>query len=156
MSEVIDRPRIVADPSSVSGASTVLTPDALDFVAELHETFDARRRKLLERRLERQKRFDAGELPDFRGDTAHIRQGDWRVNPIPADLLDRRVEITGPTNAKMIINALNSGARVFMADFEDATSPTWTELLQGQVNLRDYWAGSLGFTDRDTGKVYEV
>jgi malate synthase len=156
MSEVIDRPRIAADPSSVSGASTVLTPDALDFVAELHETFDARRRKLLERRLERQKRFDAGELPDFRGDTAHIRQGDWRVNPIPADLLDRRVEITGPTNAKMIINALNSGARVFMADFEDATSPTWTELLQGQVNLRDYWAGSLGFTDRDTGKVYEV
>ena len=156
MNSVIDRPRIVAETSKVPGAGAVLTPDALDLVAELHERFDTRRRELLDKRLERQSRFDAGELPDFREDTRQIRESDWTVGTIPADLQDRRVEITGPTNAKMLINALNSGARTFMADFEDATSPTWDELVQGQANLKAYWLGRLHFTDPDSGKSYEV
>jgi malate synthase len=111
---------------------------------------------LLVARIERQKRFDAGELPDFPEETRHIRESDWTVGPIPQDLRDRRVEITGPTNAKMVINALNSGARVFMADFEDATSPVWKELVQGQINLRNRWLGRLDYTDPDTGKHYAV
>jgi len=149
-------PRVAVAPSSVPGAETVLTPDVMEFIAELHERFDQRRRALLDLRLERQARFDAGELPDFREDTRHIREAEWTVRSIPADLLDRRVEITGPTNAKMLINALNSGARVFMADFEDATSPTWDELVQGQVNLASYWRGRLSFTDPASGKDYAV
>ena len=156
MSQVIDRQRIAAEPSNVSGAGEILTEDALDLVAELHERFDGRRRELLDRRLDRQAQFNAGQMPDFRADTQEIRESDWTVGSIPADLQDRRVEITGPTNAKMVINALNSGARVFMADFEDATSPVWDELIQGQVNLRNYWRGRLGFTDPDSGKGYEV
>jgi malate synthase len=156
MNNVIDRPRIAAEPSRISGAGEVLSADALELVMELHERFDVRRRELLDRRLDRQQRFNAGELPDFREDTCHIREADWTVAGIPADLQDRRVEITGPTNAKMLINALNSGARVFMADFEDATSPTWDELVQGQVNLLNYWRGRLGFTDPDSGKAYSV
>jgi len=156
MNDVIDRPRIAAEPSRVPGAGAVLTPDALDLVAELHERFDGRRRELLDRRLDRQKRFDSGELPDFREDTRDIRDAEWTVGSIPADLMDRRVEITGPTNAKMLINALNSGAKVFMADFEDATSPTWDELVQGQANLKAYWLGRLHFRDPDSDKHYEV
>ena len=156
MSNVLERVRIVAEPSLVAGAREVLTDDAMELVAELHERFDQRRLTLLEKRLERQQRFDAGELPDFREDTLHIREADWTVAPVPADLQDRRVEITGPTNAKMVINALNSGAKVFMADFEDATSPIWDELVQGQVNLRDYWLGRLDYTDPSSGKHYAV
>jgi malate synthase len=156
MNDVLARPRIIAEPSAVDGAPEVLTADALDFLAELHERFDGRRKALLDDRMDRQARFDAGELPDFPEETRQIRESDWTVGPIPADILDRRVEITGPTNAKMLINALNSGARVFMADFEDATAPTWDELVQGQVNLRDYWLGRLRFTDPDSGKRYEV
>ena len=156
MNSVIDRPRIMAEASRVPGAGAVLTPDALDLVAELHERFDGRRRALLDRRLDRQKRFDAGDLPDFREDTRDIREADWTVGRIPADLQDRRVEITGPTNAKMLINALNSGARTFMADFEDATSPTWDELVQGQANLKAYWLGRLHYRDPDSDKHYDV
>ena len=156
MSIVIDRLRIAAEPSNVRGADDVLNEGALELLMELHERFDGRRRRLLDARLDRQARFNAGELPDFPEETRHIREADWTVGSIPADLLDRRVEITGPTNAKMVINALNSGARVFMADFEDATSPTWDELVQGQVNLRNYWQGRLNFTDGATGKRYEV
>ncbi|WP_104990388.1 malate synthase A [Deinococcus sp. NW-56] len=118
-------------------AGRVLTPGALSFLEELHTRFDARRRDLLAARQERQRRLDAGELPDFLPETAHIREGDWRVSPLPADLQDRRVEITGPVDRKMVINALNSGARMFMADFEDASSPTWANCLEGQVNLMD-------------------
>src|SRR4051794_22652157 len=140
---VLDRPRIIAEPSTVRGADEVLSESALEFLAELHERFDRRRLELLDRRSERQARFDAGELPDFREDTRDIREAEWTVGSIPHDLQDRRVEITGPTNAKMLINALNSGAQAFMADFEDATSPTWDELIQGQVNLKQYWAGRL-------------
>ena len=156
MSAVLDRPRIAAEASSIGGAREVLTVEALEFLIALHEQFDQRRRALLDQRADRQLRFDAGELPDFRSDTCAIRDGDWKVAPVPVDLQDRRVEITGPTNAKMLINALNSGAKVFMADFEDATSPTWDELIQGQVNLRDYWLGRLGYTDPSTGKIYVV
>ena len=156
MSVVLDRPRIIAEPSTIPGAGEVLTEAALDFVAELHERFDSRRRKLLKQRKERQARFDAGELPDFPEETRDIREAEWTVGGIPADLTDRRVEITGPTNAKMVINALNSGAKVFMADFEDATAPAWDELVQGQANLRDYWLGRLDYSDPDSGKHYAV
>jgi len=154
--KVLDRPRIIAEPSSIRSADEVLSESALEFLAELHERFELRRRALLGARQERQSRFDDGELPDFRDDTRDIREADWSIGRIPADLLDRRVEITGPTNAKMLINALNSGAQAFMADFEDATSPTWDELLQGQVNLRDYWHSRLHYTDPDSGKHYAV
>jgi malate synthase len=160
VSTVLERPasqsRIIAEPSRVDGAGEVLTEAALDFLAELHERFDSRRLDLVEKREERQDRFDSGELPDFPAETRAIREADWTVGAIPRDLLDRRVEITGPTNAKMLINALNSGAKVFMADFEDATSPVWDELVQGQVNLRDYWVGRLDYTDPESGKHYAV
>src|SRR5207342_3846375 len=156
VTDVIDRPRAVAAPSALPGAAEILTDEALGFLAELHERFDTRRRELLAARIERQKRFDGGELPDFLPETRDIRESDWTVAPIPADLLDRRVEITGPTNAKMVINALNSGAKVFMADFEDATSPVWDELVQGQVNLRDRWLCRLDYTDPASGKHYAL
>ena len=156
MSNVLERARIIAEPSSVAGSGEVLSDDALELVAELHERFDHRRLSLLDQRLDRQSRFSAGELPDFRNDTRDVRDADWTVSPAPADLADRRVEITGPTNAKMLINALNSGASVYMADFEDATSPMWDELVQGQVNLRDYWLGRLDYTDPDSGKHYAI
>jgi malate synthase len=156
MSIVLDRPMAQAAPSFLPGAEEILTDAALGFLAELHERFDARRRELLAARVERQKRFDSGELPDFLPEARDIRESDWTIAPIPADLLDRRVEITGPTNAKMVINALNSGARVFMADFEDATAPVWDELVQGQINLRNRWLGKLDFTDPGTGKHYAI
>jgi malate synthase len=105
--------------------AAILTPEALEFVAQLHARFNDRRLELLDARVERQKRLDAGEKPDFLSATRSIREGDWQVVPPMPDLLDRRVEITGPTDRKMVINALNSGAKVFMADFEDANSPSW-------------------------------
>ena len=134
----------------------VLSHDALAFVADLHRQFDARRLEALARRAERQKSFDAGITPDFLAETKAIRDGDWKVAPIPADLLDRRVEITGPVDRKMIVNALNSGAKVFMADFEDASSPVFANMIEGQANLCDRWAGTIGFTDERTGKVYAL
>ena len=137
-------------------AAEILTPEALDFLAGLHRAFDARRLELLAARLTRQAKFDAGETPDFLPETTDIRAGDWKVAPIPTDLLDRRVEITGPVDRKMIINALNSGAKVFMADFEDATSPTWSNMVDGQTNLRDRWAKTIDFTDEATGKAYAL
>ena len=152
MSTVLDIAHIAAEPSSVDGADEVLTEAALEFLAELHERFDGRRLDLLDAREDRQDRFDSGELPNFPEETRHIRAAEWTVGPIPHDLLDRRVEITGPTNAKMLINALNSGAQAFMADFEDATSPTWEELVQGQLNLKRYWQGRLHYSDPESGK----
>jgi malate synthase len=137
-------------------ASEILTPEALAFIAGLHRKFDARRRELLARRTERQARFNAGEKPDFLAETADVRSGDWRVAAIPADLLDRRVEITGPVDRKMIVNALNSGAKVFMADFEDATAPSWSNLIDGQINLKDRWSGAIDFTDPSSGKSYKL
>jgi malate synthase len=118
-------------------AAEVLTAEALRFVAELQREFGARRGELLRSRRERQARLDAGELPDFPPETREVRQGDWTIAPIPDDLRDRRVEITGPTDRKMVINALNSGARMFMADFEDSLSPTWRNVVDGQINLGD-------------------
>jgi malate synthase len=135
----------------------ILNADAFRFLAELHRHFDGKRRELLAARAERQKRFDAGELPDFPAETKHIRDDDsWRVAPIPADLQDRRVEITGPVDRKMIVNALNSGATHYMADFEDANSPTWANNVEGQINLKDLWAGKIDFTDPATHKRYSV
>ncbi|HEX6373722.1 MAG TPA: malate synthase A [Longimicrobium sp.] len=118
-------------------AARVLTPEALAFVADLHRRFNPTRLELLRRRDERQEWIDQGNEPGFLDETAEVRAGDWTVAPCPADLQDRRVEITGPTDAKMVINALNSGASCFMADFEDALSPTWKNVLHGQANLSD-------------------
>ncbi|HEX5613264.1 MAG TPA: malate synthase A [Burkholderiales bacterium] len=125
--------------------SEILTPDALSFVAMLHREFETRRQQLLARRAERQREFDAGALPDFLPETRHVRESDWRVASQPHDLLDRRVEITGPTDRKMVINALNSGASTFMADFEDANCPTWHNMIDGQRNLRDAVRRSITF-----------
>jgi malate synthase len=136
------------------GAAEILTPDALAFVAELQRRFGAERDRLLAARTERQQRLDAGELPDFLYETREIRESNWKIAPVPAGLQDRRVEITGPVDRKMVINALNSGARVFMADFEDANSPTWSNNVEGQLNLRDANAGTISL---DTGeKTYEL
>jgi malate synthase len=156
VSTVIERPRIIAEPSSIRGAYEILTPGALELLMQLHDRFDRGRKDLLDARVDRQAHFDAGELPDFAAETRDVRETEWTIGGIPADLENRQVEITGPTNAKMLINALNSGAKVFMADFEDATSPTWDELIQGQLNLRNYWQDRLSFTDSSSGKHYEV
>jgi len=134
----------------------ILTPAALQFLAELHRRFEKRRRQLLARRADRQHRFDAGELPDFLPETRHIREQGWKVGALPKDLLDRRVEITGPVDRKMVINALNSGAEVYMADFEDACSPSWDNLIDGQINLNDRWTGKLDFVDPQTKKAYKL
>jgi len=125
---------------------SLLTPAALAFIEDLTHRFAPRVQDLLKRRAAFQKRLDAGEQPDFLPETAHIRAADWTVAPPPADLLDRRVEITGPVDRKMIINALNSGARVFMADFEDSSSPTWRVMMDGQLNLRDAVDRTIEFT----------
>ncbi|AAF12480.1 malate synthase A [Deinococcus radiodurans] len=132
----------------------ILTPEALAFVAELHRRFEPRRRELMQKREERQQRLDAGELPDFLPETAEIRAGDWKISPLPDALKDRRVEITGPVDRKMIINALNSGAKMFMADFEDASSPTWDNCVQGQINLRDAVRGTISL--EQNGKSYKL
>ena len=113
------------------GYDEILTPEALEFIADLQRTFGPRRAELLARREEVQGKLDDGWLPDFLPETKHVRDGDWTVAPIPEPLLDRRVEITGPVDRKMVINALNSGARVFMADFEDSNAPTWDNNIQG-------------------------
>jgi malate synthase len=138
-----------------AGCEPVLSSEALGFVAELAERFEPRRRELLARRVERTSRLLAGELPDFLPETAAIRSGDWRVSAAPADLLDRRVEITGPPDRKMVINALNSGASVFMADFEDANSPTWENNIDGQRNLIDANRRTISFTSPE-GKAYKL
>ncbi len=132
----------------------ILTPEASRFLTRMAREFEPRRRELLERRRTRQIEIDAGALPGFLPETAHIRESAWTVAPIPQDLLDRRVEITGPVDRKMIINALNSGASVFMADFEDSNSPTWMNNLEGQANLRDAVDGTISFVNPD-GKRYQ-
>src|SRR5215813_14577133 len=137
------------------GYDRVLTPEALAFVVDLQRTFGAERKRLLERRAELQKQLNQGWKPDFLAETQSIRDADWTVAALPRDLLDRRVEITGPTDRKMVINALNSGANVFMADFEDANTPTWDNLIEGQINLCDAVAGTLDFTSPE-GKQYRV
>src|SRR5947209_2000638 len=133
----------------------ILTPDALAFVAKLQREFVARRSEALRARQDRQSRFDAGELPDFLPGTKKIREENWTCAPIPNDLRDRRVEITGPTDRKMVINALNSGAKMFMADFEDANSPTWQNMVDGQINLRDAIRRTIAFRSPE-GKDYKL
>ncbi len=133
----------------------VLTPDALAFVARLQREFGPARRALLDRRAERQLRLDAGETLDFLSETRQVREGEWTVAPAPTDLQDRRVEITGPTDRKMVINALNSGAQVFMADFEDANSPTWANMVDGHVNLIDAVRRTIAFENPD-GRTYRL
>src|SRR5690242_3242004 len=133
----------------------ILTPEALSFVYDLATTFENRRQELLEARRSRQADLDAGTLPDFLAGTKSIRESDWKVAPIPNDLLDRRVEITGPVDRKMIINALNSGAQVFMADFEDSNSPTWSNVMDGQINLRDAVRRTITYASPE-GKKYEL
>jgi malate synthase len=133
----------------------ILTPDALRLVAKLHRTFNDRRKELLERRNRRQVELDHGKTPDFLPETEQIRADDWKVAPIPKDITDRRVEITGPTDRKMVINALNSGAKVFMADFEDANTPTWHNMVDGHINLRDAIRRTIEFRSPE-GKAYQL
>ncbi len=133
----------------------ILTPEALEFLAGLNRKFNSRRLELLRRRIARQRQIDAGILPDFLPETVFIRDSDWQVAPIPPDLLDRRVEITGPVDRKMVINALNSGASVFMADFEDSNSPLWSNNIEGQINLRDAVNRTIRYTSPE-GKPYEL
>ena len=134
----------------------ILTPEAVAFVATLSREFGGRVDEILEKRKEFQQRIDAGEMPDFLTETKDIREGDWKVAPVPDDLQDRRVEITGPPDRKMLINALNSGASTYMTDFEDANCPTWHNMLESQLNLRDAVNRTISFDDPDTGKHYEV
>ena len=139
-----------------NAAREILSDDALAFLNDLVEKFAARRDALLDARVERQKGYDSGGLPDFLPDTSDVRESDWFIRGIPADLLDRRVEITGPVDRKMVINALNADVKVFMADFEDSLAPSWANLIDGQFNLRDAAAGTISFDQLDTGKHYEL
>lgn len=138
-------------------AKEILTPEALEFIVSLHEKFNARRIELLNNRQERQKRLDAGEKLDFLEETKAVREGNWTIAPLPEDLKDRRVEITGPAvDRKMVINALNSGAKMFMACFEDASTPTWENMIAGQINMRDSINKTIQFTQPETGKQYSL
>src|SRR2546421_592011 len=133
----------------------ILTPQALGFFVELQREFNPRRLELLRARSIAQQAIDGGELPRFLTETRDVRESDWRVDPVPADLQDRRVEITGPVDRKMVINALNSGARCYMADFEDAHSPTWDATLDGQINIRDAVRGAIEYVSPE-GRRYQL
>ena len=137
------------------GQDSILTRDAISFVASLHRQFGPVRTKLLRERADRQRQLAEGKLPDFLAATREVRHGDWSVSPVPADLQDRRVEITGPTDRKMVINALNSGAKIFMADFEDANSPVWENMIEGQVNLIEAIERRIEFNSPE-GKSYRL
>ncbi|MDE2624950.1 MAG: malate synthase A [Betaproteobacteria bacterium] len=138
-----------------AGFEQMLTPEALEFLTLLCRTYEPRRQELLALRERRQSEFDRGLRPDFLPETAAIRQAEWKVAPCPPELQDRRVEITGPTDRKMVINALNSGANVFMADFEDSTTPTWENSVQGQINIRDAVNRTIEHVNAD-GKIYRL
>src|SRR6187397_1150615 len=141
--------------ANVTGIERVLTVDALDFLARLHREFEPRRQEILSARADRAKRVAAGERLEFLEGTSQIRESDWAVAAAPPDFDDRRVEITGPADAKMTINALNSGAKVFMADFEDSLSPTWENVIGGQVAMQDAVRRTLSFTAPE-GKEYRL
>ena len=134
----------------------ILTPEASAFLLELHTKFNEKRKDLFQKRQARQKDINNNVLPDFLPETKNIRESDWTVAPLPKDLLDRRVEITGPVDRKMVINALNSGAKVFMADFEDSNSPNWKNNIEGQINLRDAINGTITFENPKNGKFYQL
>lgn len=148
-------PKITITGELTPAYQEILTDEAQAFLAQLAVNFTARRDELLQRREARQAEIDAGNMPDFLPETQHIRDGDWQVAPVPADLQDRRVEITGPTERKMVINALNSGAKVFMTDFEDSNAPTWANMMEGQINLRDAIRRTIEFTN-EKGKHYQL
>ncbi|WP_102260948.1 malate synthase A [Mesobacillus jeotgali] len=141
--------------SMKKGYEEILTPEALDFVERLERHFGERRVELLAAREKRQEEINEGKLPDFLPETKHIRESEWTIGPLPKDLQDRRVEITGPTDRKMVINALNSGAKIFMADCEDSTSPTWEAIVEGQINLRDAVNRTISFENAN-GKKYQL
>ena len=147
---------VLIEADTILEFDEILSPEALGFVAMLERKFGAERRRLLALREQVQTKLDGGENPKFLSETENIREADWTVEPLPADLIDRRVEITGPVDRKMVINALNSGASVFMADFEDATTPTWTNLIEGQINLRDAARRNIKFTDSKKNKAYNL
>jgi len=149
-------PKVEILGARIERSEEVLTPLALQLLASLHRRFNPRRLELLAAREHRQAELDAGALPAFLPGTADVRAAEWRVFPVPADLQDRRVEITGPVDRKMIINALNAPVRAFMADFEDSCSPTWENVIHGQVNLSDAIRRTISFSDRATGKVYRL
>ena len=155
MMETLIETRSAQPVRPAAPAHRVLSPDVMNFLHELDLKFGADRLNLLNQRKVRQAEFDAGKLPDFLPETSGIREGKWRVAPVPQDLQDRRVEITGPTDRKMVINALNSGAKVFMADFEDSTAPTWANCLDGQQNLYDANRGDIAYTSPE-GKQYKL
>jgi malate synthase len=138
-----------------SAQAEVLTPEALQFFVKLQREFNPRRLGLLRQRRLQQEAIDAGELPNFLSETKHLRESEWRIDPVPADLQDRRVEITGPVDRKMVINALNSGAKCYMADFEDAHSPTWSATLDGQINMRDAVRNAIDYVSPE-GKRYQL
>src|SRR5690242_13712135 len=140
---------------STPAAETVLTQEAVAFVTDLARRFENTRQELLKRRVVRQQEIVDGRMPDFLPETAKVRESDWKVAPIPKDMQDRRTEITGPVDRKMIINALNSGANVFMADFEDSNSPTWQNNMEGQLNLRDAVERTISYVSPE-GKRYEL
>lgn len=156
MPSTVEIPGVEVIAPATESHDRVLTPEAMAFIADLHRTFNGRRKDLLAARQERMKRLDAGEKPDFLPGTREIRESAWSVAPLPADILDRRVEITGPVERKMIINALNSGAKVFMADFEDSTTPVWNNLIEGQANLQDAIRRTIGYVDPATKKDYKL
>ncbi|BDH47566.1 malate synthase [Salmonella enterica subsp. enterica serovar Choleraesuis] len=133
----------------------ILTADAVDFLSELVTKFTPRRNQLLAARLNQQQDIDSGKLPDFISETSSIRNGDWKIRGIPDDLQDRRVEITGPVERKMVINALNANVKVFMADFEDSLAPSWQKVIEGQINLRDAVNGTISYTN-ESGKIYQL
>lgn len=133
----------------------VLTAEAVAFLSELAEKFSAKRRSLLQERLAKQQKIDSGVLPDFISETNSIKNDNWKIQNIPEDLQDRRVEITGPVERKMVINALNANVKVFMADFEDSLSPSWDKLIDGQINLSDAIRGDISYTN-ESGKVYQL
>ncbi|AOI93999.1 malate synthase A [Burkholderia pseudomultivorans] len=155
MSTPITLPQGMAITGEIKpGYEAILTPEALELVAALHRAFEPRRQALLQARVERTRRLDAGERPDFLADTKAIREGDWKVAPLPADLQCRRVEITGPVERKMIINALNSGADSYMTDFEDSNAPSWTNQIDGQINLKDAVRRTISL--EQNGKSYKL
>ena len=133
-------------------ARDIFNEEANNFVSDLHIKFGRKIKDLIELRASKQKKYNSGELPNFLAETQSIRDSEWQVREIPHDLLDRRVEITGPVDRKMIINALNADVKVFMADFEDSLSPTWENVAQGQVNMRDAVNRSISFENKETGK----
>src|ERR1700688_4367642 len=148
-------PTVKVEGTHGAAEAEILTPQAVEFLGPLSANFEAERQRLLAPRVTRGEALRKGQLYDFLPETASVRQSEWRVAPIPADLQDRRTEITGPVDRKMVMNALNAGAQVFMADFEDSTAPTWRNVIEGQVNLRDAVRREISFSSPE-GKQYRL